>query len=77
MARAKPPAARPSFRLLARYTFRTNAHTVSPRDVNTIEHLMRRARRELEMYAAPSVRACHVSDAMRAWERDVYRERDR
>ncbi|EEB94020.1 hypothetical protein MPER_07245, partial [Moniliophthora perniciosa FA553] len=49
---------RPKFSLFVRYTFRTNASNISPRDVGTIEHLLRKGKRQLEMYEAPSVKDC-------------------
>jgi succinate dehydrogenase assembly factor 1 len=75
MVRTKPPPARAHFLLMVRHAFHTNARAVAVRDVNTVEHLLRRGRRQLAVYADVGVRDCAVSDAMRAWERDVYNRR--
>lgn len=69
MTRSKPPVSRPNFLLLVRYSFRQNAYSVAPRDFGAIEHLLRRGRRQLDMYADPGVTDCAVSDAMRQWEK--------
>ncbi|KAI8978664.1 hypothetical protein BD414DRAFT_374663, partial [Trametes punicea] len=63
----KPPAAQPKFRLLARYSFRTQAAAVSPRDISAIEHLLRKGRQQLEIYEDPKVRDCWVSTEMVQW----------
>ncbi|ESK95030.1 heat shock [Moniliophthora roreri MCA 2997] len=70
MVRSKPPASRLKFSLFVRYTFRTNASNISPRDVSTIEHLLRKGKRQLEMYETPSVKDCWVSEEMRDWDRN-------
>jgi succinate dehydrogenase assembly factor 1 len=75
MARSKPEHTRPRFLLLARYTFHKNAKEVSPRDVGTIEHLLRRGRRQLEMYADSGVKDCAVSNEMRQWA-EAQRQKD-
>ncbi|KAH9891649.1 hypothetical protein C8Q73DRAFT_81518 [Cubamyces lactineus] len=67
MVNTKPPAAQPKFRLFVRYSFKTQAAAVSPRDVSTIEHLLRRGRRQIEMYEDPKVRDCWVSSDMVQW----------
>ncbi|KAM6494343.1 hypothetical protein JOM56_010704 [Amanita muscaria] len=67
MTNTKPPLARPKFRLFVQYTFRTNATNITPRDVSTIEHLLRKGRRQLEMYEDPSVKDCWVSQDMKTW----------
>lgn len=67
MALAKPPPTRPKFLLFVRYTFRTNASSVSPRDVSAIEHLLRKGKRQIEMYEDPQVRDCWVSEEMQGW----------
>jgi succinate dehydrogenase assembly factor 1 len=54
---------------MVRYTFHTNAQAVAPRDINTVEHLLRRGRRQLEMYSDSGVKDCYVSEDMRRWER--------
>ncbi|KAI0056569.1 hypothetical protein BV25DRAFT_1832113 [Artomyces pyxidatus] len=69
MVRTKPPATRDKFRLFVRYSFKTQTTTVSPRQVSTVEHLIRRGRRQLETYESPTVKDCWVSQEMRDWER--------
>jgi succinate dehydrogenase assembly factor 1 len=68
MVKAKPASARPRFNLFVRYTFHHNATLISPRDVNTIEHLLRRGRRQLETYEDPGVTDCWVSQEMKNWQ---------
>ena len=68
MARSKPPSARPKFNLFVRYTFKTQSSALSPRDVSAIEHLLRKGKRQVEMYEDPKVRDCWVSQDMRDWE---------
>lgn len=68
MARSKPPPARPKFSLFVRYTFKTQSSSISPREVSAIEHLLRKGKRQIEMYEDPQVRDCWVSQAMRDWE---------
>ncbi|KAH9989705.1 hypothetical protein BJV74DRAFT_878144 [Russula compacta] len=68
MVRTKPPSSREHFRLFVRYNFKTQAAAVSPRNVGVIEHLMRRGKRQLEMYENPAVKDCWVSQEMRNWE---------
>ena len=67
MANSKPPVAQPKFRLFVRYTFKTQAASISPRDIAAIEHLLRRGRRQLEMYEDPKVRDCFVTTDMLHW----------
>ncbi|PCH40096.1 hypothetical protein WOLCODRAFT_67728 [Wolfiporia cocos MD-104 SS10] len=67
MAHTKPAASRPKFELFVRYTFRTRAACVSPRDVAAIEYLLRRGRRQMEMYEDSKVRDCWVSAEMLQW----------
>ncbi|KAG1822982.1 uncharacterized protein BJ212DRAFT_1263387 [Suillus subaureus] len=68
MVRTKPASTQPKFHLFVRYNFHTQASSVSPRDVTVIEHLLRRGRRQLEMYEQPSVRDCQISQVMSDWE---------
>ncbi|KAI0345777.1 hypothetical protein BDW22DRAFT_1389674 [Trametopsis cervina] len=68
MAYSKPPAARPKFSLFVRYTFKTQSTAISTRDVSAIEHLLRKGKRQIEMYEDPKVRDCWVSQEMRDWE---------
>ncbi|KIK52048.1 hypothetical protein GYMLUDRAFT_180533 [Collybiopsis luxurians FD-317 M1] len=70
MVKTKPPSTQDKFSLFVRYTFRQNASSVSPRDVNAIEHLMRKGKRQLEMYEHPSVKDCRVSHEMREWQKN-------
>ncbi|KAF8271990.1 hypothetical protein EI94DRAFT_1567317 [Lactarius quietus] len=67
MVRTKPPSTRDKFRLFIRYSFKTQAVAVSPRSVSTVEHLVRRGKRQLETYENPSVTDCWVSQEMRDW----------
>ncbi|KAJ3854458.1 hypothetical protein EV368DRAFT_36691 [Lentinula lateritia] len=69
MVKTKPPSTQDKFSLYIRYTFRSNASSVSPRDVSAIEHLMRKGKRQLEMYEHPSVKDCWVSEEMQNWEK--------
>jgi len=68
MVRTKPPATRPNFLLFVRYNFRTQASTVSPRDISSIEHLLRRGSRQIEVSEDPGVRDIWVSQEMKDWE---------
>src|SRR6267154_1350318 len=61
MVHTKPVLTQPKFLLFVRYTFHTQASSVSPRDVAAIEHLLRRGKRQLEIYEQPSVRDCQIS----------------
>lgn len=67
MTTHKPPSTRPKFRLFVRHTFRSQASAVSARDVAAIEHLLRKGRRQVEMYEDPNVRDCWVSEEMVRW----------
>ncbi|KAI0317786.1 hypothetical protein OF83DRAFT_1171691 [Amylostereum chailletii] len=76
MVRSKPPTNRDKFQLFVRYTFKTQATCVSSRDLSAIEHLLRKGRRQLEMYESPAVTDCWISQAMRTWhwqEKDTAR----
>ncbi|KAF8134792.1 hypothetical protein K438DRAFT_795775 [Mycena galopus ATCC 62051] len=66
--RTKPAKTRENWSLLIRYNFRRNAERASPRDVSTIEYLLRNGRRQIESYENPSVRDCQVTLEMRMWE---------
>ncbi|KIO06177.1 hypothetical protein M404DRAFT_139724 [Pisolithus tinctorius Marx 270] len=68
MVRTKPPHTQDKFSLLVRYMFHVQASAVSPRKVSAIEHLLRRGRRQIELYENPSIRDCHISQDMRDWE---------
>jgi succinate dehydrogenase assembly factor 1 len=67
MANSKPANTRPKFYLMSRYTFRTNAASVSARDVGAIEHLIRQGKKKLEMYGDTSVKDCWVTKEMVEW----------
>ncbi|KAG6376965.1 hypothetical protein JVT61DRAFT_1003 [Boletus reticuloceps] len=68
MVRSKPPQARPKFSLYVRYTFRNQASSVSPRNVAAIEHLIRRGKRQIDLYESPSIKDCQISQVMIDWE---------
>lgn len=70
MTTHKPASTRPKFLLLVRYTFRNNAGSVGARDVSAIEHLLRKGKRQVEMYEDRSVKDCWVSGEMREWEKE-------
>ncbi|EMD39940.1 hypothetical protein CERSUDRAFT_103849 [Gelatoporia subvermispora B] len=67
MVNSKPEPARPKFLLYVRHAFRTQATAVSPRNISAIEHILRRGRRQLEMYEDSKVRDCWVSKEMLQW----------
>jgi len=69
IARTKPAETRVKFDILIRYTFRTQAASVSPRQISAIEHLLRKAKRQLDIYEAPLVKDCYVSLEMKEWNR--------
>ncbi|KAG6831941.1 hypothetical protein H0H92_006542 [Tricholoma furcatifolium] len=69
MVRTKPDNTRPKFLLFVRYTFHTNASSVSSRNVSAVEHLLRKGTRQLEMYENPTVKDCWVSNEMLEWEK--------
>lgn len=68
MARTKSPTTRPKFELFVRYTFAQNSQNVSERNVSAVEHLLRKGKRQLEVYENPAVRDCWVSQEMRDWD---------
>ncbi|KAH9854678.1 hypothetical protein C2E23DRAFT_883775 [Lenzites betulinus] len=67
MVSMKPPPSQPKFRLFVRYSFKTQGGAVSPRNISAIEHLLRRGKRQIEMYEDPNVRDCWVSSEMTEW----------
>jgi len=69
MVRSKPDSARSKFDLMVKYTFRTQASSVSSRQVSAIEHLLRRGSRQIEMYEDPAVKDCWVSQEMKDWSK--------
>ncbi|KAF8903156.1 hypothetical protein CPB84DRAFT_1678322 [Gymnopilus junonius] len=76
MAKNKPEAVRPKFNLFVRYTFRTNASKVSPRNISYIEHLLRQGKKQVEQYEDPAVKDCFVSKEMTEWafQRHILKE---
>ncbi len=68
MVRTKPLSTRPKFLLFVRYTFHHNATTVSPRNLNVVEHHLRQGKKQLEMYEDVSVKDCWVSSEMKTWD---------
>ncbi|KAF9242589.1 hypothetical protein BU15DRAFT_43680 [Melanogaster broomeanus] len=68
MARTKPPHAQPKFTLFVRYNFHIQATSISPRNVAAIEHLLRRGRRQIEMYESSSIKDCQISQTMMDWQ---------
>jgi succinate dehydrogenase assembly factor 1 len=69
MVLTKPPTTQPKFLLFVRYTFRTQASSVSARDVAAIEHLLRKGRRQLDGLEEKGVTDCWVSKDMDEWDR--------
>ncbi|OCH86397.1 hypothetical protein OBBRIDRAFT_797240 [Obba rivulosa] len=67
MVNLKPEQARQKFLLYVRYTFKSQAAAVPPRNISAIEHMLRRGRRQLEMYEDSKVRDCWVSKEMLEW----------
>jgi len=67
MVRTKPPETRDKFRLYVKYQFKTQAANIRPRDLTTIEYLLRKGGRQLETYESPAVKDCWVSQEMREW----------
>ncbi|TCD70540.1 hypothetical protein EIP91_002886 [Steccherinum ochraceum] len=68
MVRTKPETTRPKFTTFVRYSFKTQAAAISPRQVSAIEHLLRKGKRQVEMYEDPKVRDLFVSNEMREWD---------
>lgn len=68
MVRTKPPTTRPKFCLFVRYSFRTQANAVSPRNIAAVEHLLRKGRRQLEGLEEKSVKDCWLSEEMLQWD---------
>ncbi|KAL1950258.1 hypothetical protein VTO73DRAFT_5382 [Trametes versicolor] len=67
MTHTKPEASQHKFLLFVRYSFKTQATAVGSRDISAIEHLLRRGKRQIEMYEDPNVRDCWVSSEMMTW----------
>ncbi|KAJ5712366.1 hypothetical protein N7493_008834 [Penicillium malachiteum] len=53
--RTKPTESRSNFKRYARAEFQKHI-SVSKKDFNTIEYLLRKGHRQLEMYASPGIR---------------------
>ncbi|EIM85801.1 uncharacterized protein STEHIDRAFT_58727 [Stereum hirsutum FP-91666 SS1] len=70
MVRTKPENVQPKFSLFVRWSFRTQSAGVSPRNVSTIEHLLRKGARQLETYESPTVKDCWVSGEMKQWDEE-------
>lgn len=70
MVKTKPPSTQEKFSLYIRYNFRTNASSISPRDVSAIEHLIRKGKRQLEMYEQSSVKDIWISEDMQNWQKN-------
>ncbi|KAK7689997.1 hypothetical protein QCA50_006639 [Cerrena zonata] len=68
MVQTKPPPVQPKFRLFVQHTFKTQAFSLSPKDISAIEHLLRKGKKQLEVYEDPKVRDCWVSKEMRDWD---------
>jgi succinate dehydrogenase assembly factor 1 len=61
VSHSKPAQNREKFYLLIRYTLRNSATSVtSPRDINTIEYLIRKSTRLIEGWEDKSVKDCIV-----------------
>jgi succinate dehydrogenase assembly factor 1 len=67
MVNTKPDSVRPKFRLFIRFSFHTSASKVSPRSVSSVEHLLRKGTRQIELYEDPGVKDCWVTEEMIAW----------
>ncbi|KAH7336766.1 hypothetical protein B0J17DRAFT_718688 [Rhizoctonia solani] len=66
MARSKPAESRENFNILVQYEFRVRG-AVNARDVGTIEYLIRRGKKRLDMLEDVGVKECWVSGEMREW----------
>jgi len=73
ISRTKPAETKAKFDILIRHTFRTQAASVSPRQISAIEHLLRKCKRQLETYESPLVKDCYVSQEMKEWNRTFRR----
>lgn len=76
IARSKPTETQAKFDILIRYTFRTQASSVGPRQISAIEHLLRKGKRQMEIYEAPLVKDCYISQEMKEWNRAFRRTPD-
>ncbi|KAF7314453.1 hypothetical protein MKEN_00918100 [Mycena kentingensis (nom. inval.)] len=73
--RTKPPTTRTRWSIMLRYTFRIQAARAKPTEFSTVEYLLRAGRRQVDMFADPSVKDCQVSAAMHAWDEEDRRRR--
>lgn len=69
MVFTKPPSTQPKFLLFIRFTFRSQASSISARDVAAVEHLLRKGSRQLEGLEEKGVKDCWVSKEMEEWGR--------
>ena len=76
IARTKPVETRAKFDISIRYTFRTRAASVGPRQIDAIERLLRKGERQLEIYEAPFVKDCYISREMKEWNEAFRRTPD-
>lgn len=53
---------------MIRWTFRTAAEDVPVKEIATIEHLVRKGKKSVEMWENPGVKDVTVSQQMRNWE---------
>lgn len=70
MTRTKPLGNRDKFTIFVAYTFRKDSKVVSPRDIATIEYMIRQGTKQLEMYENPALRDCFLTDEMAEWARE-------
>lgn len=69
MVRDKPLPVQPKFRLFVDYEFRHNGARVNPRDIATVEYVIRKGLKQVEMYENKSIKDCWVSREMIEWGR--------
>jgi succinate dehydrogenase assembly factor 1 len=67
MVNTKPNAVRPKFRLFIRFSFHNSTSKVSPRNFGSVEHLLRKGTRQIELFEDPGVKDCWVTEEMIAW----------
>ena len=67
LIRHKPVSTQPKFSLLIRYTFRRNATSLKPSEIDAIEHTLRKGLRQIEQLEQPSVTDCWVGSDMLQW----------
>jgi len=69
IARTKPVETQAKFDISIRYTFRTRAASVGPRQIDAIERLLRKGEQQLETYETSSVKDCYISREMKEWNK--------